>query len=72
MRKKYKDPTLDTFGKISVGDFSYIGENCMIMSGVTIGKKCIIGGGSVVTRSVPDGVVVAGNPAKVIGQVQRD
>ncbi len=70
MRKKYKDPTLDTFGKISVGDFSYIGENCMIMSGVTIGKKCIIGGGSVVTRSVPDGVVVAGNPAKFIGYTE--
>lgn len=70
IRKKYNNPTLDNFGKISIGDYSYIGENCMIMAGVTIGKNCIIGGGSVVTRSVPDGIMVAGNPAKFIGYTE--
>lgn len=67
LRKLYNDPDLDHFGKIKVGNNSYIGENCMIMPGVTIGEKCIIGGGSVVTKSVPDGCMVAGNPAKFIG-----
>lgn len=67
LRKIYDDPKLDHFGKIKVGNNSYIGERCMIMPGVTIGECCIIGGGSVVTKSVPDGCMVAGNPAKFIG-----
>lgn len=67
LRKFYNDPNVDQFGKIKVGDYSYIGENCMILQGVNIGKCCIIGGGSVVSKSVPDGCIVAGNPAKFIG-----
>lgn len=67
LRKIYNDPNLDHFGKIKVGNNSYIGERCMIMPGVTIGERCIVGGGSVVTKSVPDGCMVAGNPAKFIG-----
>lgn len=67
LRHKYNNHKIDNFGKISIGDYSYIGENCMIMAGVTIGNNCIVGGGSVVTRSVPDGCMVAGNPAKFIG-----
>ena len=42
----------------------------MIMPGVTIGDRCIVGGGSVVTKSVPDGYMVAGNPAKYIGRTE--
>lgn len=67
LRHRYNDHKIDNFGKISIGDYSYVGENCMIMAGVTIGENCIIGGGSVVTRSVPDGCMVAGNPARFIG-----
>lgn len=67
LRKLYNDPKLDHFGKIKIGDYSYIGEKCMIMPGVTIGERCIVGGGSIVTKSVPDGCMVAGNPAKFIG-----
>ena len=70
LRKIYNDPNLDHFGKIKVGNGSYIGERCMIMPGVTIGERCIIGGGSVVTKSVPDGCMVAGNPAKFIGYTE--
>lgn len=67
LRKLYNDPNLDHFGKIKIGDYSYIGEKCMIMPGVIIGEHCIVGGGSVVTKSIPDGCMVAGNPAKFIG-----
>lgn len=70
LRKKYNDPDLDHFGKIKIGNNSYIGERCMIMPGVTIGENCIVGGGSVVTKSVPDGCMVAGNPAKFIGNTE--
>lgn len=70
LRQLYNDPKLDHFGKIRVGNNSYIGERCMIMPGVTIGERCIVGGGSVVTKSVPDGCMVAGNPAKFIGHTE--
>ena len=39
----------------------------MILQGVKIGKNCLVGGGSVVTKSIPDGCMVAGNPVKFIG-----
>ena len=42
----------------------------MIMPGVTIGERCIVAGGSVVTKSVPDGCMVAGNTAKFIGYTE--
>jgi acetyltransferase-like isoleucine patch superfamily enzyme len=43
-----------------------IGTSATILAGVTIGKNSIIGAGSVVTRDVPDGVVAAGNPCRVL------
>lgn len=46
-----------------------IGSNATVMCGVTIGTGSIIGAGSVVTKDVPDNVVVAGNPAKVLRKI---
>ncbi len=43
-----------------------IGTSCTILSNVTIGRNAIIGAGSVVTRDVPDNVVAAGNPCRVL------
>ncbi|KAF7555509.1 hypothetical protein G7Z17_g2117 [Cylindrodendrum hubeiense] len=55
------------FGKpITVGEDCWFGGNCIVLPGVTIGKGVTIGAGSVVTKDVPDRVVVAGNPARVI------
>ena len=54
------------FGRISVGDDTFIGLGSLILPGTTIGKNCIIGAGSVVRGMVPDGSVVMGNPAKVV------
>lgn len=51
---------------IKIGDDVFIGINSIIMPGVTIGSRVVIGAGSVVTSDVSDGVVVAGNPARVI------
>lgn len=45
---------------------SWIGRKVCILSGVTIGEKCIIGAGSVVTKSVPSYSIAVGNPARVI------
>ena len=66
-RKQY--PDMDTFGKIRIGDNVYIGSCSLILPGVTIGSNCVIGAGSVVTKSVKKGTIVAGNPARVIGEV---
>lgn len=44
----------------------WIGANCLILPGVTIGEGAVVGGGSVVTKDVPPNSVVAGVPAKVI------
>ena len=64
-RDKY--PLLDTFGKIEVGNNVYIGHSSMILPGVTIGNNVIIGAGSVVTKSIGDNLIVAGNPVQIIG-----
>ena len=70
IRHFYNNKELDHFGKIKIGSYTSIGENCMIMPGVTIGERCVIGGGSVVTKSIPDGCMVAGNPAKFLGYTE--
>ena len=51
---------------ITIGDNVFIGWGSIILPGVTIGSNTIIGAGSVVTKDIPDGVVAAGNPAKVV------
>lgn len=48
-----------------------IGSNATILCGVTIGERAIVGAGSVVTKNVPAGAIVAGNPAKVIRMVNE-
>jgi len=47
----------------------WIGANAIILPGVTIGNNSVIGAGSVVTKSIPDRVVAAGNPAKVLKNI---
>lgn len=62
--EEYKD--VIKYGRISIGDNTFIGSRTVILPGVSIGKRCVIGTGSVVTKSIPDGSVACGVPAKVI------
>lgn len=55
------------YAPIQVGSDVFIGVDALIMPGVRIGNRVIVGSGSVVTKSVPDGSIVAGNPARIIG-----
>lgn len=55
---------------ITIEDDVFIGLQCLILKGVTLGQGSVVGAGSVVTRDVPAGVVVAGNPAKEIGTIR--
>ncbi len=56
----------DKFGRIRVGNNVFVGANAIVLPGVTIGSNVIIGAGAVVSRDVPDNVVTAGVPARVI------
>ena len=54
---------------IMVGDNVWIGTNVSVLPGVTIGSNTIIGAGSVVNKNIPEGVIAAGNPCKVIREI---
>ena len=54
------------FGPVVIEEKAFIGLNCVVMPGVTIGARSIIGAGSVVTKNIPPDSVAAGSPAKII------
>ena len=56
---------------VRIGDMVWIGADAKILKGVSIGKGAIIGSGAVVTKDVPPGVLAAGNPARVIRDVEE-
>lgn len=53
-----------------IGDRVYLGPNCVLMGPIVVGDNAIIGANSVVTKSVPEGAIVGGIPAKIIGWVK--
>lgn len=59
-------PDLEITKPISLGNDVYIGNNVIILPGVTIGNKVVIGAGAVVTRDIPSNSVAVGIPARVI------
>ena len=56
---------------ISIGDNAWLGGGVIVLPGVTIGADAVVGAGSVVTRDVPPGVLVVGNPARVVRSLDR-
>ena len=65
---KIKGPELAA--PIKIGDNVWIGGGAIICQNVTIGNNTTIGAGSVVTKSIPDNVFAAGNPCRVIKELQ--
>lgn len=54
---------------VTIGDNVWIGAQSVINPGVTIGSNVVIGSGSVVTKDIPDNVIAAGNPCKIIREI---
>jgi maltose O-acetyltransferase len=62
----------EEFGKpIEIGSDVWVGGGAIILPGVRIGDRAVIGAGSVVTRDIPEGVFAAGNPCRVIREIRE-
>lgn len=59
-------PRLEVTKPISIGNDVFIGYRTIILPGVKIGNRCVIGAGSIVNRDIPDNSVAVGNPCKVV------
>jgi acetyltransferase-like isoleucine patch superfamily enzyme len=59
-------------GPVSIGDRAWLGARAMILPGVSLGEGCVVGAGSVVTKPAEPFAIVAGNPARKIGERSRD
>ena len=57
---------------ITIGDNVWLGANVSVLPGVTIGSNTIIGAGSVVNKDIPEGVIAAGNPCRVIRKITEE
>jgi UDP-2-acetamido-3-amino-2,3-dideoxy-glucuronate N-acetyltransferase len=57
---------------VTIRDGASVGANATLLPGITIGEKAMVGAGAVVTKDVPPGAVMVGNPAKIIRYIEND
>lgn len=57
---------------ITIGDNVWLGGNVVVLPGVTIGNNVVVGAGSVVSKDIPDNVIAAGNPCKIIREITEE
>jgi acetyltransferase-like isoleucine patch superfamily enzyme len=62
----------DEVTPIHIGDNVWLGDHCVVLKGVTIGENSIVAANAVVARDIPANVVVAGNPAKVVKELDPE
>ena len=70
-REENTDKYLCRYGKIEIENNVYVGADAIIQFDVTVGEKCIIAAGSIVTKDVPPNSVVAGIPARKISTYEE-
>ncbi len=61
----------ECLGGVTVRALAKIGANCTLLPGVVVGRNSLVGAGSVVVRSIPDGMVAAGNPARILKKIEE-
>lgn len=59
-------------GCVHVGEGAFIGAGATVITGVRIGARSVIGAGAIVLKDVPEGVVVVGNPARIVERCEQD
>jgi maltose O-acetyltransferase len=62
----------DRGGEVRIGDRAWIGYGALVLPGLNIGEGAVVGAGAVATKDVAPYAIVAGNPARVIGERPRD
>jgi serine O-acetyltransferase len=62
MRREKRHPTVE--------DCATLGANATLLGDITVGESATVGAGAVVSKDVPDGVTVAGNPAEIVGDAE--
>ncbi|MDO6764247.1 sugar O-acetyltransferase [Agarivorans sp. 1_MG-2023] len=70
MNQQGEREVIDYPAPITIGDDVWIGGHTVILAGVTVGNGSVVAAGAVVTKDVPAGVLVGGNPAKVIREIK--
>jgi acetyltransferase-like isoleucine patch superfamily enzyme len=70
-RRHERDPARIGSAPVVIEDDVFLGTGAIVLKGVRVGAGAIVGAGAVVTRDVPARAIVAGNPARVVGQVDR-
>ncbi len=65
------DQGLDTIKPVSIGRGTWLGQNAVVLPGVSIGENCVVGANSVVNRSIADFSVAVGAPAQVVKRYNR-
>ena len=75
---KYDDPEIPIIDqgffaskKVTLRKGCWIGANCIILPGVTIGENAVVGAGSIITTDIPAKTLAVGNPAKVLREIQK-
>jgi acetyltransferase-like isoleucine patch superfamily enzyme len=71
-RRRQKNITDAKSAPISIGREAWIGGNTVVLKGVTIGEAAVVGACSVVTKDIPGYQIAAGNPARLIGTVEKE
>jgi len=57
---------------VEIGEGTWLGQNVCVLPGVTIGRNCVIGANSVVTKDIPELSVAVGSPARIIKRYERE
>jgi acetyltransferase-like isoleucine patch superfamily enzyme len=69
IKRSKKESDIPINNRVIIKDYAFVGAHSIILKGAVIGEKSIVGAGSVVTKSIPDGEIWGGNPAKFIRKI---
>lgn len=70
--KKLRNKGLEKAKQVKIGNNVWFGGGVTVLPGITVGNNVVIGAGSVVTKDIPDNVVAAGNPCKIIRKIEEE